>query len=100
MCSHPAVCEAAVISKPAPPDTGVSLIKAFVVPKKYVQPSKRLLYQLEAFLRGNLPDDVGVDEIALMDSLPKTRTGKLLRRVLRARELGLPSGNLQNLSDR
>lgn len=97
--SHPAISEAAVISKPSPPDTGVSRIKAFVVTKKEIQPSHRLLYQIRAFLKGNLPEDIEVAEIAFMKSLPKTRTGKLLRRVLRAWELGLPSGDFSKLSE-
>ncbi|MDA8404888.1 MAG: AMP-binding protein [Desulfobacteraceae bacterium] len=99
LCVHPAVCEAAVISKGSEPGKGVSFLKAFVTLKKgYIQ-SSRLNYEIKTFLKGNLAPDIIVNDIVFLDKLPKTRSGKLLRRVLRARELGIPSGEALNMRD-
>ena len=50
-------------------------------------------------MRANLHSDVPLNEVEFVDELPKTRSGKLLRRVLRARELGLPTGDPRKLRD-
>jgi acetyl-CoA synthetase len=99
LCMHPAVYEAAVISKGTEPGKGISYLKAFVTLKKgYIQ-SSRLNYEIKAFLKGNLAPDIIVREIVFLDKLPKTRSGKLLRRILRAQELGLPGGDAMNMQD-
>jgi acetyl-CoA synthetase len=99
LCMHPSVYEAAVISKGTEPGKGVSYLKAFVTLKKgYIQ-SSRLNYEIKAFLKGNLAPDIIVREIVFLDKLPKTRSGKLLRRILRAQELGLPGGDAMNMQD-
>ena len=92
---HPAVGEAAVISKAV--STGTPSVKAFVTINKGFTPSARLNHELKAFVRTNLHSQVLLAEIAFLDELPKTSSGKLLRRVLRARELGLPSGDTLKL---
>jgi acetyl-CoA synthetase len=92
LMQHPAVWEAAVISKSGGL-TGPSL-KAFVAIKKQFRESNRLKQEIKAFVRANLSAEVPLKEVEILDKLPRTSTGKLLRRVLRARELGLPSGNL------
>jgi acetyl-CoA synthetase len=99
LCIHPTVAEAAVISKGSEPGKGISYLKAFITLKKgYIQ-SMRLNYEIKAFLKGNLAPDIVIREIIFLDKLPKTRSGKLLRRVLRARELGIPGGESLNMQD-
>lgn len=99
LCVHPAVAEAAVISKGSEPGKGLSYLKAFVTLKRgYIQ-SSRLNYEIKSFLKGNLSPDIVVNDIVFLDKLPKTRSGKLLRRVLRARELGIPGGDALNMED-
>jgi acetyl-CoA synthetase len=88
---HPAVGEAAVISKVGP--AGTPFVKAFVTINKGITPSLRLNHELQAFVKTNLHHQLVLAEISFLDELPKTSSGKILRRVLRARELGLPSGD-------
>lgn len=99
LCVHPAVAEAAVISKGSEPGKGLSYLKAFVTLKKGYIASSRLNYEIKTFLKGNLAPDILINEVVFLDKLPKTRSGKLLRRVLRARELGIPSGDALNMQD-
>ncbi len=96
---HPAVAETAVISKGGDPGSGRSTIKAFITLNPGFSPSTRLKQEIRAFLRANLSPEIVVQEIDFLDSIPKTRSGKTLRRVLRARELGLPVGQTLNLKD-
>ncbi len=96
---HPAVAEAAVISKGTAPGQGISFLKAFVTLKKGFASSNRLNYEIKAFLKGNLSGDIYVRELVFIEKLPKTRSGKLLRRVLRAMELGLPGGDVLSMQD-
>ena len=92
LMQHPAVWEAAVISKS---DRAVGPhLKAFVAIKKQFVDSGRLKQEIKAFVRANLSAQVPLKEVEVLEKLPRTSTGKLLRRVLRAKELGLPSGNL------
>jgi acetyl-CoA synthetase len=97
LCRHPAVHEAAVISKEGEP--GKPTLKAFITIDKAYSASARLNHEIKAFVRGNLSSLVELAEIQFIDSLPKTRSGKLLRRVLRAGELGLPIGDHLGLED-
>ena len=99
LCMHPAVAEAAVISKSAEPGKGVSYLKAFIVINKNFRQSSRLSHEIKAFMRGNFSSDVIVSEIVFLENLPKTLSGKLLRRVLRAREMGLPGGDPLEMND-
>lgn len=92
---HPAVEEAAVISKVG--STGTPLVKAFVTINKGFTPSLSLNHELRAFVKTNLEHQLELAEISFLDELPKTSSGKILRRVLRARELGLPSGDTLKL---
>ncbi len=96
---HPAVAEAAVISKGGDPGSGKSTVKAFIVPNPSFSPSGRLAQEIRAFLRANLSEEIVVRDISFIDRIPKTRSGKVLRRVLRAKELGLPGGQPLNLQD-
>ncbi|MBI5251090.1 MAG: AMP-binding protein [Desulfomonile tiedjei] len=97
LCMHPAVAEAGVISKGA--EKGKVICKAFVKVAKGYTPSARLNHEIKAFVKTNLHSEIPLGEIEFTAELPKTLSGKLLRRVLRARELGLPSGDPTKLQD-
>lgn len=95
LMEHPAVAEAGVIGKPDP--TAMEIIKAFVVLKPGRVGDPALIRELMGFGRKRLGAVVAPKEIAIVESLPKTRSGKILRRLLKARELGLPEGDLSTL---
>lgn len=94
---HPAVDEAAVIAKLS--DSGLASLKAFVTINRGFTPSARLNHEIKTYVKTNLPAEIVLTELVLVDELPKTRSGKLVRRALRAMELGLPSGDLSKLQD-
>jgi acetyl-CoA synthetase len=93
--AHPAVLEAGVIGKPDA--IAGAVIKAFVALKPGVAASEALSRELLGFARTRLGPAVAPKEIAFVAALPKTRSGKVLRRLLKARELGLPEGDLSML---
>jgi acetyl-CoA synthetase len=95
LMEHPAVAEAGVIGKPDP--LVGQLVKAFVVLKQPLVPSETLQLELLGFGRTRLGPAVAPKEIAFVENLPKTRSGKVMRRLLKARELGLPEGDLSTL---
>jgi acetyl-CoA synthetase len=99
LCGHPAVDEAAVISKGTEPGEGVSYLKAFITVNQNYTPSVRLNHEIRAFVKANMASDVIVKELTFLNELPKTRSGKLLRRVLRAKELGLPGGDALKMQE-
>ena len=72
-------------------------MKAFVVVKRDVVADQALRKELIGFARKRLGAAVAPKEIDFVASVPKTRSGKILRRLLRARELGLPEGDLSTL---
>jgi acetyl-CoA synthetase len=93
--AHPAVAEAAVIGKPH--EIKGESIKAFVILKLGQQPTDELKAELKAQVRKFIGPIATPDEIEFVASLPKTRSGKIMRRVLKARELGLPEGDTSTL---
>ncbi len=95
LLEHPAVAEAGVIGKPDP--LIGELVKAFVTLKPGTEPSEQLLLELIGFARKKLGSAVAPKEIEFRDNLPKTRSGKIMRRLLKARELGLSEGDTSTL---
>ena len=95
LMEHPAVAEAGVIGKPDP--TVGEIVKAFVALKPGFAASEPLRKELLGHARKRLGAAVAPKEIDFRDSLPRTRSGKIMRRLLKARELGLPEGDLSTL---
>jgi acetyl-CoA synthetase len=95
LMEHQAVAEAGVIGKPDP--VAHETVKAFVLLKRGFEPGEALHRDLLAFARRHLGAVVAPKEIEFVASLPRTRSGKIARRVLRARELGLPEGDTSTL---
>ena len=97
LIEHPAVAEAGVIGKPDP--VAFEVVKAFVALHEGYEQSDALRNDIMRFVRQKLAAAVAPREIAFVDSLPKTRSGKIMRRLLKARELGLPEGDTSTLED-
>lgn len=95
LMEHPSVAEAGVIGKPDP--LLGELVKAFVALKPGFEPSHELRLELIGFARKRLGPAVAPKEIEFQVNLPKNRAGKIMRRLLKARELGLPEGDLSTL---
>ncbi|MBI2867199.1 MAG: acetate--CoA ligase, partial [Chloroflexi bacterium] len=97
LIQHPAVAEAGVIGKPDP--IAMEVVKAFVSLKDGHEPTEGLRADIMRFARQRLHAAVAPREIEFVTSLPKTRSGKIMRRLLKARELGLPEGDTSTLED-
>jgi acetyl-CoA synthetase len=95
--SHPAVAEAAVIGK-ADPVKG-QVIKAFLILKEGYQLKTKLIEDLKKHVRYELGPVAVLGEIEQVETLPKTRSGKIMRRVLRARENGEDVGDTSTLEE-
>jgi acetyl-CoA synthetase len=95
LMEHPAVAEAGVIGKPDP--MAGEIVKAFVALKPGFAASEPLRKELLGHARKRLGAVVAPKEIDFRANLPKTRSGKIMRRLLKARELGLPEGDLSSL---
>ncbi len=95
LMEHPAVAEAGVIGKPDP--TIGEIVKAFVALRAGYKPSEDLRLELIGFARKRLGAVIAPKEIDFRTQIPRTRSGKIMRRLLKARELGLPEGDLSTL---
>ncbi len=95
LMEHPAVAEVGVIGKPDP--TVMEVVKAFVALRPGYAGNEALRRELMAHARRRLGPAVAPREIEFAASLPKTRSGKIMRRLLKARELGLPEGDTSTL---
>ncbi len=95
LMEHKAVAEAGVIGKPDP--VALEVVKAFVSLKAGFEASEELRRELLGHARKRLGAVVAPKEIEFVSSLPKNRAGKIMRRLLKARELGLPEGDTSTL---
>ncbi|NYZ14872.1 acetate--CoA ligase [Azospirillum sp. RWY-5-1] len=95
LLEHPAVAEAGVIGIPDP--VGGEAVKAFVALKPDWTAGDELRHDLLAHARRRLGPAVAPKELEFRAGLPRTRSGKIMRRLLKARELGLPEGDLSTL---
>lgn len=95
LVSHPSVAEAAAIGKPDP--VKGEHVKVFVILKNGIEPSEELAQELKKHVRAHLGAVATPDELEFAPSLPKTRSGKIMRRLVRARELGEPVGDISTL---
>jgi acetyl-CoA synthetase len=97
LVEHPAVVEAGVIGKPDP--IRGEIIKAFITLSKTSKPSEKLKEDIKQFVKQRLAGHAYPREIDFVKSLPKTRSGKIMRRVLKAKELGLPIGDTSTMEE-
>lgn len=97
LIDHPQVVEAGVIGKPDP--LRGEIIKAFVKLKSGGKGSKQLAEEIQQFVKKHLAGHAYPREIEFVDKLPKTRSGKIMRRLLKAKELGLPLGDVSTLEE-
>jgi len=97
LLEHPAVAESAAVGKPD--EVNMEVVKAFVALKPGYEPSDELELDIMNFIRKKLSPLAMPQEIEFVSSLPKTRSGKILRRVLRAKEWGEEVGDLSTLEN-
>ena len=95
LMEHAAVAEAGVVGIPEP--TAGEVVKAFVALKNGIQPSEALRKELLGHARARLGPAIAPKDIAFRQNLPKTRSGKIMRRLLKTRELGRPEGDISTL---
>ena len=94
---YPGIIEAGVIGKPD--QLRGEIIKAFVVLKPEIKPTDELKETLKAYVKEHLAGHAYPREIEFIDKLPKTRSGKIMRRILKAKELKLPIGDTSTLEE-
>jgi acetyl-CoA synthetase len=97
LIEHPAVAEAGVIGKPDP--IAMEVVKAFVSLKDGHTPSEELRRDIQKFVMKRLSSAAAPREIEFIPTLPKTRSGKIMRRLLKAKELGLPLGDTSTMEE-
>lgn len=97
LVEHPAVAEAGVIGKPDP--VRGEIIKAFIALREGYEPTDELKEEIRQHVKKGLAAHAAPREIDFKDKLPKTRSGKIMRRVLKAWELDLPTGDLSTMED-
>jgi acetyl-CoA synthetase len=95
LVSHPAVAEAAAIGKPD--EVKGERVKVLVILKQGIEPSDDLAKELQMHVRTTVGALAAPDELEFVSGLPKTRSGKIMRRIIRAKELGEPFGDISTL---
>ena len=97
LLEHEAVAESAVVGKPDP--VNMEVVKAFIALKPGVEASDMLELEIMNFIRKKLSPLAMPQDVEFVDSLPKTRSGKIMRRMLRAKEWGEEIGDTSTLED-
>ena len=97
LLEHPAVAESAVIAKPD--EVNMEVVKAFITLRPGFTPDQDLELDIMNFIRKKLSPLAMPQEIEFLECIPKTRSGKIMRRILKARILGLPEGDLSTLEE-
>jgi acetyl-CoA synthetase len=97
LLEHPAVAESAAVGKPDP--INMEVVKAFVSLKPGFEKNDDLELNIMNFIRKKLSPLAMPQEIEFVKSLPKTRSGKIMRRLLRAQEWGEPIGDISTLEN-
>jgi acetyl-CoA synthetase len=97
LLEHPAVGESAVVAKPD--EVNMEVVKAFITLKPGYTPGKDLELEIMNFIRKKLSSLAMPQEIEYMDKLPKTRSGKIMRRLLHAKEWGEEIGDISTLEN-
>jgi acetyl-CoA synthetase len=97
LVSHPLVAEAAVIGKPH--SLKGESITSYVVLKKDISPSEQLRKELSEHVGKEMGKIARPDEIWFVNDVPKTRSGKIMRRVIRSKALGKEVGDISTLSN-
>lgn len=97
LLEHPAVAEAGVIGKPD--EMRGHIIKAFIALQSGYEESEELIEDIQKFIKTELAAHAAPKEIEFKENLPKTRSGKIMRRVLKAWELDEPAGDLSTMDD-
>jgi acetyl-CoA synthetase len=97
LVSHPAVAEAAAIGLPH--EIKGNAIHAYVILRAGIEPSEKLADELKEHVAREIGPIARPEKIEIVNQLPKTRSGKIMRRVLKARAQGLPEGDLSTLEE-
>ncbi|KXK46394.1 MAG: acetyl-coenzyme A synthetase [Chlorobi bacterium OLB5] len=97
LLEHPAVAESAAVGKPD--QINMEVVKAFIALKPGFEPNKMLELEIMNFIRKKLSPLAMPQEVEFVDKLPKTRSGKIMRRVLRAKEWGEEIGDISTLEN-
>ncbi|ALX49514.1 acetate--CoA ligase [Lentibacillus amyloliquefaciens] len=97
LIEHPAVAESGVIGKPDP-ERG-EIVKAFITLNDGYEDSEELLEEVRQFVKTGLSAHAAPRELEIKDAIPKTRSGKIMRRLLKSWELGLPTGDTSTLEE-
>ncbi|MCP4357782.1 MAG: acetate--CoA ligase [Chloroflexi bacterium] len=99
LVSHESVAEAAVIGVPDPNEVKGNIIKAYCILRQGFEPSEKLSHELRAHVGHEMGPIAKPATVEFVDDLPKTRSGKIMRRILKARVLGQDEGDLSTLAD-